>query len=1045
MAYISNLKELEEQFRIETVVEHYEQWTGDDRKKIDCPFHKEKTASFSVSKIKNVATCFGGCGSYGPLHYVRTKENCDYVTAIEICAKIHKLEVKYDTRRSPEQQALDKKKLERQEQMYAINALVADAYFAASFTDGELGDDDIITFKDDKNTRTLTGATVKKFGVCHTSSDWDFITSKFDNALLIELGIIRERKEKGGYYDSYRNRQLFPIKIKNGKIEKVVGFGARRLVADDSIPKYLNSPENIIYNKSTVLYGYYEQARYLAETKTAYLVEGYWDVLTPYSNDFYGAVAGCGTAFTQGQARLLKRHVDHVVILYDNDESKDKNAGLVAAQNALPILLEEGLRVSIVLLPKDQDPDSFVREHGGAALADYVNTNRKDALLWYIDDCLRGTDGDAFAIDAVSDIAVELLHKVKKETAQQIYTKEIANLLGMKESSLMMKLRDKQSEALLSNDHEDLSEEQRKSLFLYGMYEHANQYFCMKSKGTGYAAVSNFIVKPLFLLDSPTDPKRLFEITNKYGQSKLVDIEGTALINLESFKKTVEPRGNFRFFGSVAQYEQIKAKIYDLMTTCYEIDVLGYHKDGFYAFGNGIFTKEKTFLEANKYGVVEYNQKRYFLPAFSDIYKDSEMSFADEKNFVYKPSAITFEKWAKLFCEVHGDNGKIAICFYIAALFRSSIKNIVKLPLLNLFGQPQSGKSLMLENLSAMFGYITKAFNLNHGTDVGFANKVATVRDALIFLEEYKNDISKNKIEGMKGMYDDVGRERGQKTHSKNIKTLVHSTGVIAGQELPTADIALFTRCVNLAFSQTSYTQEEKEMAAKMVEMRDTGELSSITAYLSTFRQVVVDNFQNAYAEAFSELKKMGKNFDTSSRMIENNAVLFTIFEILKTHLKFPFDQGEIFKVLSDNMIRQSAQISNENEVSVFWDILEYLATSGLIQQGVDYKMDTKNTVNNRIFDKPKSLLYLSINRPHALYLEHHKKMHGKPGLSKISMLHYLKTHNSYIDIVANTRFNKDRSTSAYVFDYGILAEMGIALKNEPHKEEENIGYARVR
>lgn len=1046
MAYITNLNELEEQFDIEKAVDFYESSKG--KKNIKCPFHSEKTASFAISQSKNIATCFGGCGTYSPVQFVKAKENCSYVEAIEKCAAIHNLVVKYDERKNEHQRKEDKEKLERKENYYALNKSVHQAYWNENYKE-ELNDDDVVTFQDDKNCRTLKGSTVKKFGVCHTPNLWDYLQQQnlnLDHKLLLELGLIRERKDKQGYYDFFRNRQLFPLKNRNGKI---VGFGGRKLELDDKIAKYLNSEETIIYRKSEVLYGYDEQKRELIQSKTAYLSEGYWDVLTPYNEGFKGVVGNCGTALTKRQAQMLKRYVEHVVMIYDNDEKEQletdkqkKNAGLDAAKKALPILLEEGLRVSIVILPAGEDVDSFIRKNGIGEFRTYLSEHQKDAFMWYVKDTFHKTDGDAHSVDMVSELAIDLLKKIDKNTIQEIYIKDISKLLGVKESTLTLLLREKQGEELHSSENQELDEEQRKSLLIYGIYEYQNQYFCYKSKGNGFAAISNFVVKPLFLLESPTDPKRLFEIVNKYEHRKLIDIEGTSLIDLGSFKKTTEPRGNFRFFGSSSQYELVKSKIYDLMSTCYEIDVMGYHKDGFYSFGNGIYTIDKGFLEANEYGIVTYQQKQYFLPAFSTIYKDSEVSFADEKNFIYKPSKITFEEWAKLFCEIHGNNGKIALCFYLAALFRHGIKNVVKFPLLNLFGQPASGKSLMLENLTAMFGMITKAFNLNHGTDVGFANKLITVRNGLIAMEEYKNDISKNKIEGLKGVYDDVGRERGQKTASKNIKTLVHSTCVVVGQELPTADIALFTRCVSLAFAQTEYTQEEKDRVSKLIEIRDTGELSSITAKVSTFREYVIDNFQDAYFTAFAELKNVGNEHSVSSRMIENNSILLAIYDLLSTKLAFPFNRSVFFKVLADNMLRQSKEIGNENEISAFWDIVEFLGTSGTIQQGVDYKIDVVQKIKDKTFSKAKRVIYLSFNRPFALYLESHKKQHGKPGLPKASMLHYLKTHHAFIDMVNNTRFNKERSTSAYVFDYDAL---NIALPYNVTAQDDVIGVGQKK
>lgn len=1021
--YITNIETLQRNFDIEVVVKHYDPtWNG--TAKICCPFHKENTPSFSIHKGKNVGTCFGGCAkTYNPVNFVKEKEGCEWIEAVEICAKLHKLEIVYDKKLSPDQLKNHKEKQNKQLNLLATNKLVADAYFKNAYSDKV---PDTVEFKNDNTIRTLSKDTIEKFQVCTTPKEWDFIQKqKFEQATLKALDIIAPN-DKGSFYDVFTNKQLFPI---HGRNNKVVGFAGRQLVTDKKYPKYRNSKETAVYRKKEVLYGLYPQANIIRKQGCAYLVEGYWDVLTPYSNGFKGVVANCGTALNEQQAKLLKRFAPRACYLTDNDSSKKENAGLKAVKAGLPILIKEQIHVDVVIFPDDEDPDSYMRLVGLEKFEKYVKNNKKDAVIWYAQSEFENSSQGVFDSAEISKKIIDIIRFIQNENITDSYCSRIPPILKVKAGTFRMQLNEAKNELLKSNSDDGsldggLNTEQNQSLFMYGIYEMNKKLMCSKANGD-HVAVSNFIVKPLFHLSSKENPKRLFEIVNTNGQRRILDTETTNLVSLDKFKNIVESQGNFVFSGNAIQYGRLKRKIYDMMQTCYEIDTLGYHSDGFYTFGNGIYTKEKGFIDSDKYGVLEFNQKQYFLPAFSDIYKDSDLLYDEEKNFIYKESKINFKDWAALFCQVHGKHGKIALCFYIAALFRSHIQKHVKFPLLNLFGQPSTGKSLLAENLLYMFSKKAKGFNIHSGTKVGLFNKLMVVRDGLILFEEYKNSIDHQKVEALKSIYDNLGRERGQKAASKNLTTPIYSAAVVSGQELPTADVALFTRCITLAFSKTNYSQKEKERASRLQSYRGT--LSGITADLTTLRPIIEENFLDNYKEEFSELRNHCQSEAVSSRMVENNAILLAVHKTLENELEFPFDSLELFNNCADNLFEQNRQISKENEVSVFWALIEYLSASMMIREGEDYlvKHGSKKEPN-------KLLLYINFNKAYPLYREKHSSQYGKQGLNKTSLQHYLKSHHTFIETKKAVRFGK-KNTSAFVFDY---EKLELSLMGAPDVQE---------
>lgn len=1027
--YIVNLDKLLSEFKIETVIKnYYPEWNNGS--KLCCPFHEEKTPSFSISISKNIGTCFGGCATtYNPVNFVKEKEGCEWIEAVEICAKLHKLGIVYDNKLNSDQKKKHKEKQNKQLNLLATNQLVAAAYFKNAYP-GEMPES--VEFKNDKTIRTLSKETIEKFQVCTTPDSWDFIQKqKLEQKTLIELDLIAPN-DKGGFYDVFKSKQLFPIQGKNNKI---VGFAGRQLTTNKKYPKYRNSKETAVYRKKEILYGLYPQANIIRKQGCAYISEGYWDVLTPYDNGFKGVLATCGTALNEKQAKLIRRFAPRACYLADSD-----SAGLKAVKMGLPILLKEQIHVDIVVFPEDEDPDSYMRLVGLEKFEEYIKHHKEDALLWYAKSEFKNSSQGVFDSAEISERIINIIRFIQNENIIDSYCSRIPRIIKVKSTTFRMELNEAKSELLkVSSDDgsldSGLNPEQNKSLFMYGIYEMNKQLMCSKENNE-HVAVSNFIVKPLFHLSSKENPKRLFEIVNKNGQRRILDTETTNLVSLDKFKNIVESQGNFVFSGNAIQYNRLKRKIYDMMQTCYEIDTLGYHNDGFYTFGNGIYTKEKGFIGSDKYGVLEFDKKQYFLPAFSDIYKDSDMLYDEEKNFIYKESKISFKEWAALFCQVHGKHGQIALCFYIAALFRSHIQKHVKFPLLNLFGQPSTGKSLLAENMLYMFSKKAKGFNIHSGTKVGLFNKLMVVKDGLVLFEEYKNSIDHQKVEALKSIYDNLGRERGQKAASKNLTTPIYSAAVVSGQELPTADVALFTRCITLAFSKTNYSQKEKERASQLQSYRGT--LSGITAQLTTLRPIIEEKFLDNYKKLFSELRNHCASEAVSSRMVENNAILLAVHETLKKELEFPFDSLDLFTNCADNLFDQNRQISKENEVSVFWSLIEYLSAAGLITEGEDYLVKYGSPK-----DPTKLLLYMNFNKTYPLYREKHNSQYGKQGLNKTSLQHYLKSHHTFVESKKAVRFGK-KNTSAFVFDYNKL-ELSLtaepALKENLNEEED----ARVR
>lgn len=307
-----------------------------------CPFHNEKTPSFTVSSAKQFFHCFG-CGESGDsITFIMKKENLDFKEAVEFLAD--KLGIELDGKE------VDIKEIEEKRRLYEINRQTG-KYFHEILLQDKASLDYL-------KKRGIDFTDIKRFGIGFAPDKWEnlykFLIAKgYKSEEIEKIGLISKKKGKNGYYDRFRNRIMFPIIDRNNKI---IGFGGR--VIDDSMPKYLNSKESLIFNKGNNLYGLNLVKKY-SNKKRILLVEGYMDVIALFSKGIDYSLASLGTALTPSQAKLLKRYGEEVYIAYDSDI-----AGKKATLRAVDIISAEDIKPKVVQLPKNMDPDDYVREHG---------------------------------------------------------------------------------------------------------------------------------------------------------------------------------------------------------------------------------------------------------------------------------------------------------------------------------------------------------------------------------------------------------------------------------------------------------------------------------------------------------------------------------------------------------------------------------------------------------------------------------------------------------------------------------------------------------
>jgi DNA primase len=390
-----------------------------------CPFHNERTPSFTVSPAKEIYKCFG-CGKSGStIGFLMELEKFSYVEALRFLAQKYNVEIE-ETQVSPEQ----KLQLQTADSLYIINNF-AQKFFNDYLLQTEAGRDIGLSYL---LQRGFNEATIKKFGLgLNPEARDEFARAAVANQYSIELlqkaGLINLRD--GNPADNYRGRIIFPIHNINGKI---IGFGARLIKNNDRAPKYINTPENEIYVKSKILYGMYQARQAIDKADECLLVEGYTDVTALHQAGIENVVASGGTSLTQDQLRLVKKYTNNLTIIYDGD-----GAGVKAALRGMDMALEESLNVKLVLIPDKEDPDSYVNKVGTAAFNDFVASNKKDFILFQLAVSLQDAAGDSAKKSALVNQVAETISKINKAedfTKQQDYIKQCAALLKIDENGL---------------------------------------------------------------------------------------------------------------------------------------------------------------------------------------------------------------------------------------------------------------------------------------------------------------------------------------------------------------------------------------------------------------------------------------------------------------------------------------------------------------------------------------------------------------------------------------------------------------------------------
>lgn len=393
-----------------------------------CPFHNEKTPSFSVSPAKGVCKCFS-CGKGGnAVHFIMEHEQLTYYEALKFLAKKYNIEINERELTYEEKQAQNAR-----ESMFIVNQFARDYFQSILKNHAEGRSVGMAYFRQ----RGFRDDIIEKFQLGYSINERDALAQEalkkgYQKDFLVKTGLCYEA-DNNKLVDRFRGRVLFPVHTLSGK---VVAFGGRILSSDNKkLAKYVNSPESEIYHKSSELYGIYFAKQAIVKQDRCFLVEGYTDVISMHQSGVENVVSSSGTALTPGQIRLIHRFTNNITVLYDGDI-----AGIRASLRGIDMLLEEGMNIKVVLLPDGDDPDSFAKKHNATDFQAYIADNEVDFIRFKTNLLLKDASKDPMKRAELINDLVKSIAIIPEAIVRDIYAKECEQLLHLEQKLLITEI-----------------------------------------------------------------------------------------------------------------------------------------------------------------------------------------------------------------------------------------------------------------------------------------------------------------------------------------------------------------------------------------------------------------------------------------------------------------------------------------------------------------------------------------------------------------------------------------------------------------------------
>lgn len=735
------------------------------------PFTNEKSGSFFVVPAKNIFKCFSSGKGGSVVTFLMQKEGYSFVQAIEYMAKKTKVDLVYE---DVSEEEVKRKATEREEAIEVMD--FAAKKYAVDFADNYQSwkQSELSLFLEK---RGLTDFDAAEWGLGVAPNEWKYITKELvrENkfGIATTLGLVSSKEEKT--FDFFRHRIMFPIHDDFGRFIGYAGrliesevpksgdviFGGQKLV--DS-PKYINSKESFLYRKEQILYGYHKSRKAIIEAKSAFLVEGYMDVISMHAMGVRNTVAYCSKHVTEAQAKKLSRDCSSVTLVVEDNEA------CKAVLKSVSNLFAAGLYVRICDLrapeKKCDGNDLLIICHNEAVMA-YSNTIPKgskkdfsadiahlqielfqatiktkmvDAIEW-IYEYLNGGVEEKEIISANNRDIISLIPVLTEESLKVTIFDQIQAVTGLKARDLkailksveaeqkakskVQKLRSKDEErddSKFLSDNEYLPEwvsipeikrnffvQREQSIFRYPIGIYFPPIINDSPIFSGVEQVTNYTIKPLFQVFDQNDGRYIAEVWNG-SERNVVEFPNKALVSKEMFMTTLVLNKCF-VLPKFKQFHFLYLAGYIMKSTpkCWELRTLGQQPEGFFAFADAIVhvNDKAEVVKYNELGIATVDEKNYLSPGVSSVkagFREEDDAYENDLYLRYKESPVSFAEWAKIYCDVYDDYGRFGVAFALLSIYKDLIYKIgAKCPFLYLYGPKGSGKSAMGESLMWLF------------------------------------------------------------------------------------------------------------------------------------------------------------------------------------------------------------------------------------------------------------------------------------------------------------------------------------------------------
>lgn len=965
-----------------------------------CPFHNEKTPSFVVSPSKNIYHCFGQCNETGDaISFIMHLKGMTYYEALEYLAG--RLHIQYEKR---ELTAEEREQQYRRTQIMDVNKLASEWFIRC--LESSPGAKDYI------RKRGWSDGIVSQFCIGYAPEKGGLLKymegKGWKPDVLLAAGLVKRNENDGSLYDAFRNRVMFPVYGSSGYI---AGFSGRYIGEKEGPPKYLNTGETDLYVKSRLLYGWFQAQRQAHVTGTAVLVEGNPDVLRLHEIGVDTAVAPCGTSLTQEQIDILTRRVKTVIMIGDTDA-----AGVAAVEKNGEQLLRAGLAVRVMSLPEGKDADEYFRMHS-REYSECLARNTEDYVPWMCERKMSAVTSQTQAAAVITDVS-RLLALCRDQNTADMYLDSFIKKYRNGKIWTAEYYRAKNAEERKQVKDEKVEDMLRE----YGFYIKDNCYYGAGARSND-RRWSNFIMKPILHIRDEKNARRIFQIVNVKRQEAVIKLQQSEIVSFADFKTRTRSAGNFVWEAGPNELTALEKYLYNDTPSADEIKQLGWQKKWrFYAWGNGGLD-DGTFEKADQFGIINIRGQKFYLPGCSLDTRDNTSGYQQQRKFIYAvTNDISLYDYASRLVTVFGDNAKVSLCFLIATLFKDIVTGVTtSFPILNLFGPKGTGKSELGHSLTSFFIPNNIAPNINNTTKAALAEAVAEVSNAIVHLDEYKNNLDLEKREFLKGLWDGAGRSRMNMDNDKKRETTAVDCGVVmSGQEMPTADIALFNRLVFLTFSKSEFSDEEKRNyeELKLIEKRG---LTHLTGELLKLRNVFQGHFRTAWDGTIADMTAELRSYGVEDRTLRNWATVLAAFRCIEPDVRLPFTYSDMLKIVCRGCIDQNNKTKQNNELSGFWETVDILVSSGKVWNKVDYHIKQgqrmvkiRESPNPTELNPSRRYLFLNYSRVAQLYAREGRESGGKV-IPRETLKYYLEHSPEFMGTAKSVRFRMIESPSGYM------------------------------